>query len=117
LNQIRKLCAALPDGIGLLMLFLNRIGITCIELEEIIPLKKQIVSPRSFGIPVSDLVSLEEAVSLYISRVAEKLRRQQSYAGAVYVVIRASPKHRDRSRLRLGNVAQSSGCESCPGNC
>jgi DNA polymerase V len=29
-------------------------GTPCIELEEINPPKKQIVSPRSFGIPVSD---------------------------------------------------------------
>ncbi|NBQ69442.1 MAG: Y-family DNA polymerase [Nitrosomonadaceae bacterium] len=66
-------------------------GTTCIELEEINPPKKQIVSSRSFGIPVSDLASLEELVSLYISRAAEKLRRQQSYAGTVHVSIRTSP--------------------------
>ncbi len=65
--------------------------ITCIELEEINPPKKQIVSSRSFGIPVSDLASLEESVSLYIRRAAEKLRRQQSYAGSVHVNIRTSP--------------------------
>ncbi|PXW85007.1 DNA polymerase V [Nitrosomonas sp. Nm84] len=66
-------------------------GTSCIELEEINPPKKQIVSSRSFGIPVSDLASLEESVSLYISRAAEKLRRQQSYAGSVHVSIRTSP--------------------------
>ncbi len=66
-------------------------GTACIELEEINPPKKQIVSSRSFGMPVSDLASIEESVSLYISRAAEKLRRQQSYAGAVHVSIRTSP--------------------------
>lgn len=66
-------------------------GTSCIELEEIQLAKKQILSSRSFGIPVSDLASLEESVSLYISRAAEKLRRQQSYAGIVYVYIRTSP--------------------------
>lgn len=66
-------------------------GTACIELEEINPPKKQIVSSRSFGIPVSDLASLEESVTLYISRAAEKLRRQQSYAGSVHVSIRTSP--------------------------
>lgn len=66
-------------------------GTACIELEEINPPKKQIVSSRSFGIPVSDLASLEESVSLYISRAAEKLRRQQSFAGTVHVSIRTSP--------------------------
>jgi len=66
-------------------------GTTCIELEEINLPKKQIVCSRSFGIPVSDLASLEESISLYISRAAEKLRRQRSYAGAVLVTIRTSP--------------------------
>ena len=66
-------------------------GTACIELEEINPPKKQIVSSRSFGIPVSDLASLEESVTLYISRAAEKLRRQKSYARSVHVSIRTSP--------------------------
>ncbi|MDP3664115.1 MAG: Y-family DNA polymerase [Nitrosomonas sp.] len=66
-------------------------GTACIELEEINPPKNQIVSSRSFGMPVSDLASLEESVSLYISRAAEKLRRQQSFAGSVHVNIRTSP--------------------------
>lgn len=66
-------------------------GVACIELEEVAPLRKQIVSSRSFGVPVSDLASLEEAVSLYTRRAAEKLRRQQLSAGSVYVAIRTSP--------------------------
>lgn len=66
-------------------------GTSCIELEEMHQPKKQILSSRSFGIPVSDLPSLEESVSLYVSRAAEKLRRQQSHAGVVYVYIRTSP--------------------------
>jgi len=66
-------------------------GIVCLELEEMAPPKQQIVSSRSFGIHVSDLESLQESVTLYMSRAAEKLRRQQSYAGAVHVFIRTSP--------------------------
>jgi DNA polymerase V len=66
-------------------------GIVCIDLEEMVPPKKQIMSSRSFGMPVGDLVSLQESVTLYTSRAAEKLRRQQSYAGALHVFIRTSP--------------------------
>ena len=65
-------------------------GVPCIELEEIAPPRKQIVSSRSFGLPVADLASLEEAVSLYVRRATEKLRRQQLCAGAIYVAIRTS---------------------------
>lgn len=66
-------------------------GTACIALDEINPPRKQIVSSRSFGVPVSDLSSLEEAISLFTSRAAHKLRRQQSCAGTIYVAIRTSP--------------------------
>lgn len=66
-------------------------GTVCIELEEITPPRKQIISSRSFGIPVTDLQSLEEAVCMYVTRAAEKLRRQHSFAGAIHVYIRTSP--------------------------
>lgn len=65
-------------------------GVPCIELEEISPPKKQIISSRSFGITVKDLKSLEESVSSHIAKAAEKLRRQQSYAGSVHVFITTS---------------------------
>ncbi|PSJ16349.1 Y-family DNA polymerase [Nitrosomonas supralitoralis] len=65
-------------------------GTPCIELEEISPPKKQIISSRSFGVTVKDLRSLEESVSSHIAKAAEKLRRQQSYAGSVHVFITTS---------------------------
>lgn len=66
-------------------------GVACLELEEIAPSKQQIMSSRSFGYKVRDLQSLQEAVTLYISTASEKLRKQQSFAGAVSVYIRTSP--------------------------
>lgn len=66
-------------------------GTVCIEIEEIAPPKKQILSSRSFGHPVRDYQSLAESITLYMSRAAEKLRKQQSFAGSVYVYIRTSP--------------------------
>jgi DNA polymerase V len=66
-------------------------GVACLELEEIAPNKQQIMSSRSFGHKVRDLQSLQEAVTLYISTASEKLRKQQSFAGAVSVYIRNSP--------------------------
>ena len=66
-------------------------GTVCIELEEIIPAKKQIISSRSFGYAVRDYNSLAESITLYMSRAAEKLRRQHSFAGSVHVYIRTSP--------------------------
>jgi DNA polymerase V len=66
-------------------------GISCMELEEMAPAKKQIVSSRAFGTYIHTLSELEEAVSLYMARAAEKLRAQHSVAGAVQVFIRTNP--------------------------
>lgn len=65
-------------------------GMTCLELESVRPPQQQILSSRSFGQPVYSLQSLSEAVTLYTSRAAEKLRKQQLYAGSIYVYIRTS---------------------------
>ncbi|CAG0988310.1 partial Protein UmuC, partial [Anaerolineae bacterium] len=66
-------------------------GIVCLDLEEMASPRQQILSSRSFGIPVTDLQSLTESVTLYMSRAAEKLRRQGSCASVVSVFIRTSP--------------------------
>jgi DNA polymerase V len=66
-------------------------GIVCIELENMNVPKKEIICSRSFGQRITELYELEEAVSSYVTRAAEKLRAQQSIAAAVYVYIRTSP--------------------------
>jgi len=72
-------------------------GESCIPLEEIAPLKKKLVCSRGFGIPVSSLSELSEAVITYATRVAEKLRRQRSVTAMVYVFIQTDPfKKKDR---------------------
>lgn len=65
-------------------------GISCLELEEVLPAKQQIMSSRSFGTLIFDLPELEEAISSYLARAAEKLRAQNSLAGAVQVYIRTN---------------------------
>lgn len=66
-------------------------GTTCLELEQVRGPQQQILSTRSFGHSVRDLDSLSEAVTLYTTRAAEKLRKRQLYAGSVYVYLRTSP--------------------------
>ncbi len=53
---------------------------------------------------ISDLVSLEESVPCYISRATEKLRREQSYAGAIHVSIRTSPFNTKKSYYANGLI-------------
>lgn len=81
-------------------------GISCMELEQVAPDKQQIVCSRSFGMAVLTLAELGEAVSSYMTRAAQKLRRQSSAAGPsmfssspvrfvrkIRSTVRASPFH------------------------
>lgn len=65
-------------------------GLSCIDLQEVTPDKQQIISSRSFGQLIHDRVGLEEAVASYMAKAAEKLRAQDSLAGAVQVYIRTN---------------------------
>lgn len=62
-------------------------GTSCLNLEEVSPLRKQIISSRSFGKEVSDLPQLREAVASYILRAAEKLRGEQQSCQQVQVFL------------------------------
>ena len=65
-------------------------GISCLDLQEVDPDKQQIMSSRSFGAVIYELADLEEAVASYIAKAAEKLRAQDSLAGAVQVYFRTN---------------------------
>jgi len=62
-------------------------GLASIVMEEELVEKKMIATTRMFGRPVTALNELKEAVATYISRAAEKLRRQQSAAKVVSVFL------------------------------
>ncbi|WP_151959342.1 Y-family DNA polymerase [Acinetobacter bereziniae] len=66
-------------------------GTACIELEEIAPDKKQIVSSRSFGQRVTDKDALSEAMSSYIQNAVKKLRRQNGLTGCVIAFAHSNP--------------------------
>ncbi|MDQ1266391.1 MAG: Y-family polymerase, partial [Bacteroidota bacterium] len=65
-------------------------GIPCIKLEYAVPAKKAIVCSRSFGKPVIEKQELHEAVSLFTTRAAEKMRRQNSAASLLTVFLRTN---------------------------
>lgn len=64
-------------------------GISCIGLEINQP-RKQIISSRSFGKIVTELSDIEEAISHYITIAANKLRKQNSMASALYVFLQTN---------------------------
>lgn len=61
--------------------------IPCIPLEENPAPAKSLVCSRSFGSRVSDLASLEEALSEYVHRASEKLRNKKLMTNAVQVFV------------------------------
>lgn len=66
-------------------------GTLCVGLEDSPVPKKEIVSTRSFGRPIAELVDLIEAVTEFGSRAAVKLRKQSGLANQVLCFIRTSP--------------------------
>ena len=66
-------------------------GTDCMGLEHAPPAKQEIACTRSFGHSVLDLSALQEAVTEFASRAAQKLRLQNGHAGQVLTFIRTSP--------------------------
>ncbi len=64
-------------------------GISCIDLEEVLSKKKTILSSRSFGRPVTELIEIKQALATYVSIAAEKLRNQDSAASYLTVFLAA----------------------------
>lgn len=65
-------------------------GTACIPLEIKRPPKQQIICSKSFGKEVESEEEMQEAVSTYIARAAEKLREQESLAGRISVFVRTN---------------------------
>ena len=78
-------------------------GQCCIQLEDVAPAKKQIACTRSFGRTITDVWELQEAVTEFACRAAEKLRRQECLAGQILVFIHTSP-------FRLKDAQYSNSC-------
>ncbi|KAB8066285.1 Y-family DNA polymerase [Janthinobacterium violaceinigrum] len=65
-------------------------GVSCLELEEVAPPRKEIVSSRSFGTMVMTAAELGESLSTYAARAGEKLRGQHAVCGAVHVFVQTN---------------------------
>ena len=76
-------------------------GMACLSLEDIAPVRQQIISSRSFGELVEDFTTLHASVTHHVARAAEKLRQQHSVAEAIGVTIRTNP-HREQDGQHHG---------------
>ena len=66
-------------------------GQACLDLEPEAPTKQQIICSRSFGQRITEFTAMREAISLYATRGAEKLRQQKRAAKMLTVFIRTNP--------------------------
>jgi DNA polymerase V len=66
-------------------------GMACLPLETLPAAKRETCVSRSFSQPITNQIQLKEAIATYLSRAAEKLRRQRQRAGAITVFVRSNP--------------------------
>ncbi len=102
-DNIQQL-AALPEGwmrkefgiVGV-RLWKELNGIPCYVLEPPITARQHVVVSRSFRRDVYDLSDLKAAVSVYTTRLAEKLRTFDQTAGHLTVFLMTNPFHNKRA--------------------
>ncbi|MEQ1795021.1 MAG: Y-family DNA polymerase [Nitrospira sp.] len=93
-------------GIVGLRLVMELRGISCLDLEECPAPKQGLTCSRAFGALISTLADMEEAVSSYASRVAEKLRRERLAATVMTVCLttnefKEGPQYSNALTLKL----------------
>ena len=68
-------------------------GMSCIQLEGVRPGKEQIMCSRTFPRSVEKRNELEQAISSFMTRAAEKLRMQDSKVSLIHIFLRTN-RHR-----------------------
>lgn len=66
-------------------------GISCIEIEDTPPSKKQIIKSCSFGAKVTELSDLKEAIAMHAQEACKRLRDEDSLCGCLLVFVQSSP--------------------------
>jgi DNA polymerase V len=93
-------------GIVGLRLVMELRGVSCLDLEQCPSPKQSLTCSRAFGTRISTLEEMEEAVSVYASRVAEKLRRERLAATVLTVCLttnefKEGPQYSNAVTLKL----------------
>jgi len=88
-HQIRKIY-----NVMLMRTVMELQGIDCLGLEDEMP-KKSIISAKSFGEMQTNLTAIEQALSSYVHRVVEKMRKQHSKAMSIQVFLMSNRFRKD----------------------
>lgn len=73
-------------------------GISCMDLEDVSPPKKQILSSRSFGQAVKNVEILKDAMSTFVANACTKLRAQGSHAALIQVFLQTDRFKKDQEQ-------------------
>jgi len=68
-------------------IFLELCGVSCIELDLVPSDKKSCCVSRSFNKPIKKILDLEESISIYGTRVSEKIREEGLVADSMSVFV------------------------------
>jgi len=79
-------------------------GTPCLELDEPDPPKQEICCSRMFGMRLTELPPIREAVATYMMRASEKLRAQKSLCKKVRVCIRTGMFNPEEAKYANGVV-------------
>jgi DNA polymerase V len=99
-------------GIVGLRLVMELRGVSCLALEQCPAPKQSLTCSRAFGTLINTLAEMEEAVSVYSSRVAEKLRRERLAATVLTVCLttnefKEGPQYSNALTLKLPVVTDT----------
>ena len=81
--------------------FLELCGVSCIELDLVPSDKKSCCVSRSFSKPIEKIHDLEESVSAYGTRVAEKIREEGLMAESMSVFVLTNYFNRKKNSIQI----------------
>jgi DNA polymerase V len=89
-------------------------GISCLPIEQCPPAKKSVTCSRSFGTLVESLGEMREAVAVYVTRAAERMRKHKMAAGVVTVFINTNrfseePQYGNSATFELAYATDATG--------
>lgn len=81
-------------------------GTSCLALEDAAPAKQEICCSRTFGVRLTEIGPIKEAVASYAQRASEKLRGQHSLCKKIRVGVRTGMFNPDEARYANGVVVE-----------
>ena len=83
-------------GVTMERLILELRGVSCLDITQVSPPRRQILSSRSFGVRITRLDDLENAMAFHAANVGKKLRQEKLVAGMVQVFVETDPFRLDK---------------------